>query len=250
MSQSSETGVADALVAFLDLCAKAAWTESLWFAAIEHFQTEGFDTLCYQHLPPLGAPDEDNIRVASWGYPKDWEQRYIGEKLFRTDPMPAQALTGEEPFRWGDIRQLRDMTPAEKSTLDLLEGCGRLDGIAVPVFGPGGRNGYFGLGVKREEPEFNQGDLVRYQAACQAAHLRYCRIVRTQMQSLPVLSTRERELLGWVARGKSNSVIAEIMNISPHTVDAYLRRVFYKLGTTDRISAVVKALGSGLIRGY
>ena len=104
--------------------------------------------------------------------------------------------------------------------------------------------------MKREEPEFNQGDLVRYQAACQAAHLRYCRIVRTQMQSLPVLSTRERELLGWVARGKSNSVIAEIMNISPHTVDAYLRRVFYKLGTTDRISAVVKALGSGLIRGY
>ncbi len=249
MSPGRGVDVGDQLDGFLESCAKATWTEQLWYAAIEFFASQGFSSICYQHLPPLGAPDEDKIRVASSGYDEAWSRKYIGEKMYRTDPFPAQALSGEESFRWSEIRKLREMTDPELRILELVEGRGG-DGLAVPVFGPGGRNGYFGLGFSNPDCLMAKTVVYRHQMACQAAHLRYCLLMRLHLPEMPVLSMRERELLGWVARGKSNNVIAEIMNISPHTVDAYLRRVFYKLGTTDRISAVVKAIGSGLIRGY
>ena len=61
------------------------------------------------------------------------------------------------------------------------------------------------------------------------------------------LSSREKEILDWVARGKSNSVIAEILEISPGTVDTYMRRIYVKLDVSDRTSAAVKGVGMGLI---
>jgi DNA-binding NarL/FixJ family response regulator len=45
----------------------------------------------------------------------------------------------------------------------------------------------------------------------------------------------------------SNNYIAERLNISENTVDTMLRRVFAKLGVNNRISAVLRGIGSGLI---
>ncbi len=67
------------------------------------------------------------------------------------------------------------------------------------------------------------------------------------MGAPPELSRRENEVLGWVAKGKSNATIGEILGISGHTVDAHLRRIFLKLDVGDRISATVRGLGVGLI---
>lgn len=61
------------------------------------------------------------------------------------------------------------------------------------------------------------------------------------------LSRREQEILGWIAMGKSNPVIAEILDISPHTVDTHLRRAFQKLGTHDRTTAAIRAINLGLV---
>jgi DNA-binding NarL/FixJ family response regulator len=42
-------------------------------------------------------------------------------------------------------------------------------------------------------------------------------------------------------------VIAEILAISPGTVDTYMRRIYDKLEVSDRTSAAVKGVGMGLI---
>ncbi|MEL6127648.1 MAG: helix-turn-helix transcriptional regulator, partial [Pseudomonadota bacterium] len=63
------------------------------------------------------------------------------------------------------------------------------------------------------------------------------------------LSAREREVLEWVAKGKSNSAIAKIIGVSIHSVDAYMRRIYAKLGVNERVTAAIRGLGSGLIHG-
>ena len=65
--------------------------------------------------------------------------------------------------------------------------------------------------------------------------------------AVPQLTPRQREILAWVARGKSNSVIGEILGISGHTVDTHMRRIFEKLETTDRIVASIRAIQLGLV---
>jgi DNA-binding CsgD family transcriptional regulator len=55
------------------------------------------------------------------------------------------------------------------------------------------------------------------------------------------LTEREAEILGWVARGKTNHEIAEVLVVSPHTVRKHLENVYAKLGVHTRTAAVARA---------
>lgn len=51
------------------------------------------------------------------------------------------------------------------------------------------------------------------------------------------LTRREREVLSWIARGKSNPEIAAILGISAATVSKHLERIYPKLGVENRTAA-------------
>lgn len=53
------------------------------------------------------------------------------------------------------------------------------------------------------------------------------------------LSPREEEILMLVTQGLTNREIANRLEISWRTVDAYLRRVYRKINVRERIEAVV-----------
>jgi len=55
------------------------------------------------------------------------------------------------------------------------------------------------------------------------------------------LTEREAEVLEWLAQGKTNSDIGDILNLSPRTVNKHLEQVFQKMGVDNRTSAAVMA---------
>jgi DNA-binding CsgD family transcriptional regulator len=57
------------------------------------------------------------------------------------------------------------------------------------------------------------------------------------------LTRREREVLGWVARGKTNAEIAQLLWLAPSTVRKHLENVYAKLGVSTRTAAVARFLG-------
>ncbi|MFG2428088.1 response regulator [Streptomyces sp. NPDC048590] len=71
--------------------------------------------------------------------------------------------------------------------------------------------------------------------------------VRTPAPGHESLSTREREVLGLVARGTSNREIAAELFISEATVKTHLTHVFAKLGAKDRAAAVALAYERGIL---
>jgi len=58
------------------------------------------------------------------------------------------------------------------------------------------------------------------------------------------LTEREREVLHWLAGGKTDRDIAEILGISPRTVHKHLQRIYEKLGVETRTAAVMRVLGA------
>lgn len=62
------------------------------------------------------------------------------------------------------------------------------------------------------------------------------------------LTEREREILGWVATGRSNAEIAAELVVSPDTVRTHVSRAMVKLQARDRAQLVVFAIESGLRR--
>ena len=56
------------------------------------------------------------------------------------------------------------------------------------------------------------------------------------------VTEREAEVLLWIARGKSNRDIAEILDLSPRTVNKHLEQIYSKLGVENRASAATLAV--------
>jgi DNA-binding NarL/FixJ family response regulator len=62
----------------------------------------------------------------------------------------------------------------------------------------------------------------------------------------PDLTEREREVLGLIAQGLTNSAIAERLILSPKTVRNYITEIFSKLQVADRAQAIIRARNAGL----
>jgi len=74
----------------------------------------------------------------------------------------------------------------------------------------------------------------------------------SQSRPLPVavesLSTREREILVGLARGRSNRELADDLIVSEATVKTHVSNLLTKLGVRSRVQAVVLAYETGMVR--
>ena len=57
------------------------------------------------------------------------------------------------------------------------------------------------------------------------------------------LTARETEVLSWIAKGKTNRDIAEILSLSHRTVNKHLEHIYQKLGVETRAAAAAVAMG-------
>jgi DNA-binding NarL/FixJ family response regulator len=60
------------------------------------------------------------------------------------------------------------------------------------------------------------------------------------------LTLRERQILGLIAQGRTNSFIGRQLNVSEKTVRNQVSIIFTKLNVTDRLQAALLAREAGL----
>jgi len=68
--------------------------------------------------------------------------------------------------------------------------------------------------------------------------------VPTEFSSDLGLTTREGEVLSWLSKGKTNRDIAQILGLSPRTVDKHLEQIYAKLGVDNRTAAATIAVNA------
>jgi two-component system nitrate/nitrite response regulator NarL len=63
----------------------------------------------------------------------------------------------------------------------------------------------------------------------------------------PVLTPREREILGLMADGDSVPAMAKALHLSQSTIKSHVEHLYRKLGVSDRAAAVATAMRRGLL---
>lgn len=68
-----------------------------------------------------------------------------------------------------------------------------------------------------------------------------------EAKDLSVLTPRETEILGYLARGYSTQKIADELHLSPHTVHTHRKSIIRKLGIKSPTEFVIYAIDLGII---
>jgi len=70
---------------------------------------------------------------------------------------------------------------------------------------------------------------------------------RTEVRSeVDKLTPREKEILGCLAKGESNKMIARTLNVADSTVKIHVQNILKKLNLTSRVQAAIFAVGHGM----
>ncbi len=228
----------------LALAAQAASVVSFRRAIHEILKAIEFGAVYF--LAPVVADHRVGRVLWNVGFPKEWEKQY-NVKWREADPLPEIALSSPNPFRWSEASSFKQLTSAEAEYFERLKEFGMEEGIAIHCTAPSARSGFVGVGLPDDPASIDDAKIQQIAVAAQLCFQRYCALVGSYGEQLPDLSQRELDVIRWIGEGKSNAVIAEILGISKYSVDSYVKRIFAKLGVSDRTAAAVKAVALGLI---
>lgn len=239
-----KTSATDLMISFHKQAGDCKTFASLNRLCLRFASRFGIRAIAYHHLPPIGATDSAGINLICVGFPSELVERFETGNLDRIDPTIQQVLYGTKAQWWEDTERPARISREEREYLEYA--ASKVSGgLHLPVFGPNGRNGYVSMGFGNQRPDLDESELCFLQSCCQFAHQQYCYLLLVELPRTARLSPREKEILSWAAKGKSNGVIAEILEITESTVITYLERAFHKLGVDNRVTATLRASSIG-----
>lgn len=210
----------------------------------------GYSRIIFSVPRDEALPQADNRIGLMHNYPEDW-QKYYAEKGFeRLDPVLRAAGAYNYAFRWRTLERAHKLSERQIRFFRLGEEAGLRHGIGIPMSGDKAQIAGIAM-ASGERVDAVRSDLDLISAYCHQFFMSFKRLKGAEpvaSETLAALSKKETEVLQWVAAGRSDDEIGQILSISSHTVDTHLRHIYQKLEVNNRVSAVVKAIILGLIK--
>ncbi len=216
------------------------------FAQIISFGREaGFEHCAYGVRAPLPISTPKIIMLNN--YPQSWQQAYSEKGYLQVDPVVRHGMASISPYVWSGFDKSSDEIPFWEDA----NSHGIVSGWAQPVLAPNGIRGMFTVTRSADPitPEEIREQIPKLLWLSQIAHYGLSRhlIRRPNSVGLEDLTSRELEVMRWIAEGKTSSEIAMILSISERTVNFHTNCAMTKLEAPNRTAAVVRAVLLGLI---
>lgn len=235
------------ILEFIDESNKCRSTEELVDAFDKSIAQLGFDKFVYSLMRGNVSKFGQKHHGIARSYPEGWMQHYIQRNYINFDPTYRWALKHRGPFTWQQLQKTIPLTKGEKRVMHEAEEAGLKSGVSISIYGSFGEVMGFGFASNTTTLNLDKNSLSLLHALSNQFHLAYMALGEAEAKVDIVLSDRQRDILRWMAVGKSRSEISEIMAISDETVKAYLKEIYVKLGCSDKVVAVLRALQLGLI---
>lgn len=202
----------------------------------------GYSAFVLSRLPRVDLVRQPEILLNGW--PSGWADQYDEAGHYGHDPVASFCAASARPFAWTEIPAEHMHGHRGERIVNEASEFGLTQGLCIPIhtsLGTGGMS-LAGHGFE-EEPG------VRQLASLLA--FKICMVLENVGSGPPGgqnLTIRERDVLSWVAMGKTADEIGVILSISVHTVGEHLKKIRYKLNTSNNAHSVVRALQSGQLQ--
>jgi LuxR family quorum sensing-dependent transcriptional regulator len=175
----------------------------------------------------------------------EWLKIYDDGRYAEIDPIARRLRHCVVPFEHGEVPY--GSNPRAAELRQRRRDFGFASGLSVPIFGPTGSTGYVSYAIfKGLKPDLPAHKRTFHLMTLYAAD-RICSLRSAGSAHKPIVTNRQREVLTWVAAGKSAWEIGEILNISARTVEEHAQQVLQRLGAVNRTQAVAIAIRDRLI---
>lgn len=233
----------------IDLLINAATIGEAWALLLEYAHKAGIDHVIYgcNRLRRTGNFGERRDSFFLSDLPDAFLKKIVDEERYRTTAVAIWAMQnkGVVSLRYGADLYHAGKLPAEQSaTQELFVEAGLRGGYVISFTEPGALTAT-AVAFLNFTCDQNATDAIWDR---HGPHLQtLAGIFNLRVSNLPVPRTREgltprqKEVLQWVARGKTTSETASILHLSPATVEKHLRRAREHYGVTTTTQAVLFA---------
>jgi len=205
----------------------------------------GFEYHCVSFLATATETLEDVL--LSNRLPEEWLKLYIEREYVHDDPAFRYAKTVVRPFRWfKESPYDPEREPRAAEVVQRARDFGILDGFLIPVASTAGRMGQIWFGGRTLDLPERQLPALHLMAIY--AFDRILKLHGSPARHQARLTPREREILTWVANGKSSWEIGEQLHISSRTVKEHIKNLCRKLDAVTRTQAVMIAVRDKIIQ--
>jgi len=212
----------------------------------------GFSSFTYHMVKVVGIGTR--LPLVTTTYPKQWENRYFEKNYMAIDPVLEACFHRSLPYAWDEIVAPMELTREQRDFFMEASDFKLNDGISVPI---NGYKGEFALmtmvadGTQKETQETIQQHRHTVHLLTMYYHNHASSMVvgEALKRYTPMLTKREKEVMSWVANGKTTWEISEILSIGETTTLTHVENAKKKLNAPSRTQAVVKAIFLGLIDG-
>lgn len=239
MAELTASGVNRVLDA-LDALEGARTPDALFDRASSVLQGFGFSAFILTRLPRPPAARAPDVMMNGW--PQGWTDRYDEAGHYLSDPVARHCLAANAAFDWTEIPH-EIMSARARRVADEATEFGLTRGLCVPIHTPLGIGGLSLAGS-----DFDPEPGLKRIASLLAFRISQALEEGMRREGEDRLTPRERDVLSWVAVGKTAGEIAIILSISEHTVGEHLKHVRRKLGTSNNAHSIVRALQTGQLR--
>jgi len=232
--------------------------EGVWELHTKKMTEYGFDRLLYlsTNLRTYGEWGDVSDTLVLSNYEQEITELYIGRGLHkraamvsRTDYIPGQ-------YSWRNFlerQEAGELTASERELSELRADWKMNAGYTIWFDETSDRNrSVIGLGASYE---LTQEDVDALWSEKGREIFLFNNLVHLKILQLPregrynSMTARQREVLKWVADGKTIKDIAQIMALSPATIEKHLRLARQSLGANTTPQAVQKALVRNILNG-
>ena len=226
---------------------RAESIDDLFAVLMKAVGKHGFDRAVFALMTDHADIDQKANFGIACNYSPEWMEYYFERGFNHIDPVTMCAATQEQSFAWVDLDQYMIVSKAQRTILSMANEAKLYNGIAIPLRGMGSQIAGFGFATSEKAGAFD-GNIDMVTAYCNHFYVAYRRLLQRNEPAKNILFTeKEREVLKWVATGKTDAEIAMILNLSRNTIDAHMRKIFKKLEANSRVLAAGKASTLGLV---